>query len=789
MKHQIITFLLTLLMSVVGAKALAYDAKINGIYYNLYGTTAEVTYCYYNSSLYLYTGSIDIPASVTYNGTTYSVTSIGSSAFLNCSSLTNVTIPNSVTYIGDYAFEGCSSLMSVDIPNSVTSIGYYAFRYCSSLTSVSIPNSVTRVGTNPFSGCSELTSIYVSSGNTKYDSRNNCKAIIEISSNTLISGCKNTVVPNTVKEIGGAAFYGCSGLTSLTIPNSVASIGSSAFYGCSGLTSVNIPNSVTSIDNSTFYGCSGLTDVNIPNSVTSIGNSAFSGCSSLTNVIIPNSVTSMGSDTFSGCSSLLSVTIGNSVNGIGSNVFKSCSSLTSVAIPNSVKIIGSAAFNGCSSLTNVVIPNSVTSIGNDAFRDCSSLLSVSIGNSVTSIGSDAFRGCSNLTRIQVSLGNTKYDSRNNCNALIETTSNKLILGCSNSIIPNSVTSIGSYAFYGCSGLVNVTIPNSVTRIWDYAFYGCLGLTSVTIGNSVTSIGNYAFWQCSSLTSVTVGMETPLSIDYYTFTNKANATLYVPYGCKDAYKEANYWKGFKEIVEMPKPVEATDITQLDNIIYMEDTEVRCGAQATLSLRMKNSAPIRGFQFDLYLPEGVTVAKSSKGRILGQLSPGRLPDEDEHELTFSERSDGAIRFLCGTQYDEVFTGNEGEIATLTVNIAETLLDGDYPIQLKNMVLNETDISRFYETDLVQSKLNITSYLPGDISGDGIVNVLDYTGVANHIHGATPTGFVVKAADVDENGVVDVRDYTGVANIIHTGNITGAAASRANKAKKNTDMKEPQ
>ena len=233
-------------------------------------------------------------------------------------------------------------------------------------------------------------------------------------------------------------------------------------------------------------------------------------------------------------------------------------------------------------------------------------------------------------------------------------------------------------------------------------------------------------------------------------------------------------------------EDTDISQLDNTIYIERIEASAGQQIQLSLKMKNSAPIRGFQFDLYLPAGVTVAKTSKGKIMGQLSPSRLPDEDEHTLTFSEQPDGAIRFLCGSQYDEVFTGNDGEIATLTVNISETMEEGDYPLLLKGIVLSETDITRYYETALVKSTLAIISYILGDINSDGTVNVLDYTGVANHIHGSTPTGFVLKAADVDVNGVIDVRDYTGVANIIHTGSITGNTNATA---RRKTDMREPQ
>ena len=431
-----------------------------------------------------------------------SVTSIGDRAFYSCSSLTSVTIGESVTSIGYYAFRNCSSLTSVTIPNSVTSIGDDAFYECSSLTSVTIGESVTSIGDDAFYGCSSLTSVTINSNAIV------SKAYSYDSNISHIFGSKVTeyIIGEDVKGIGSSAFAGCSKLTSVTIPNSVTSIGDYAFCYCSSLTSVTIPNSVTSIGNNAFYSCSKLTSVTIPNSVTSIGSSAFAGCSSLTSVTIPNSVTSIGDGAFYDCSSLTSVTIDESVTSIGDYAFSLCSSLTSVTIPNSVTSIGSSAFYGCSSLTSVTIPNSVTSIGDGAFYDCFSLTSVTIGESVKSIGVHAFYGCEALTSIVVKAGNTTYDSRENCNAIIETTSNTLIAGCQKTIIPNSVTSIGSSAFKGCSSLTSVTIPNSVTSIGEYAFDGCFFLTSVTIGKSVTSIGEEAFKWCSSLTSVTINSD-------------------------------------------------------------------------------------------------------------------------------------------------------------------------------------------------------------------------------------------------------------------------------------------
>ena len=314
--------IMAVVMMMLSLQAMAYDFSYThqgkALYYNITSnSTVAVTYKYIGDYV---SGNVVIPSTVTYNDTTYSVTSIGKSAFSGCSGLTSIDIPSSVTSIGDYAFKNCSGLTSITIPTGVTSIGVYAFYYCSGLTSVIIPNSVT--------------------------------------------------------SIGGSAFLGCIGLTSVTIPNSVISIGDNAFSGCSGLTSVTIGNSVTSIGDHAFHGCSGLTSVSIPNSVTSIGDNAFRGCSGLISVTIGNSVTSIGEFAFFGCTGLISVSLPNSGTSIGRLAFSSCSSLTSVSIPTGVTSIGWGAFAGCSALTLVTIGNSVTSIGDYAFSECSVLTSV-----------------------------------------------------------------------------------------------------------------------------------------------------------------------------------------------------------------------------------------------------------------------------------------------------------------------------------------------------------------------------------------------------------------------------
>ena len=460
---------------------------------------------------------------------------IDSEAFQGCSSLTKLTLSDSVMSIGKGAFCGCSGLTELTLPNSVKSIGDGAFADCSGLTELTLSNSLVSIGGNVFRWCSELTEL---------------------------------TLPNSVTSIGESAFSGCSGLTELTLPNSVTSIGNAAFVDCTGLTELILPNSVTSIRESAFSGCSGLekiavesgnscydsrdncnsiidTETNtlivgcknsvIPNSVTSIGDSAFSGCSGMTELILPNSVTSIGNYAFSDCSGLEKITVDrgnkrydswgncNSIIETGTNtLIVGCKNSV---IPNSVTSIGDCAFYGRSGLTKLTLPNSVTSIGDGAFCGCTGLTELILPNSVRSIGDIAFTYCSGLEKITVESGNSCYDSRDNCNSIIDTEFNTLIVGCKNSVIPNSVTSIGYYAFYGCSGLTELTLPDSVSSIGDGAFICCSDLSKITSLAEIPPM-------CGS--------------GVFDRVNKTNCELIVPVISVTAYKQAEVWNEFSNI---------------------------------------------------------------------------------------------------------------------------------------------------------------------------------------------------------------------------------------------------
>ena len=483
------------------------------------------------------------------------VTSIGSYAFEDCTSLTSVTIPNSVTSIGDWAFDGCTSLTSVTIPNSVTSIGSSAFRYCTSLANITIPDSVINILDNVFIYCDSLTSIEVSGNNKNYSSVDGVlfnKDKSELITYPAGKTDSEYAIPNDVTSIGSCAFDGCTSLTSVAISDSVTSIGSSAFSGCTNLTSVTIPNSVNSIGGWAFCYCESLTDVyyngtkaqwksiSIYYTQNSCLTSAVIHCNdgvtfenksitqdnvkyvvSENNAYVsgysgnPNSVRILDKITYGG----VEVPVTSIVN----KAFENCKDLESVTIPDSVASIGDYAFRDCTSLTTVTIGNSLKDIHWGTFYNCRTLKSITMPDSITDIAHYAFYNCASLTDVYYS--GTKAQWKSISVSTYNSYLTNAIIHCSDGCIfsgeitvtidglkykleSDNTASVVGYTGNPKSVNISKTITYAnetliVTSIGSSAFLACESLTSITIPDSVNIIGDFAFSNCNKLTSIII----------------------------------------------------------------------------------------------------------------------------------------------------------------------------------------------------------------------------------------------------------------------------------------------
>ena len=531
---------------------------------------------------------------------------IGQGAF-TWAYISTLVLPEGLIRIDQNAFSSCPNLKQLELPSTLDSIGDGAFRNCSNLSRV-----VSRIKT-PFKisksvFCTEEywendvqvfrnspATLFVPTGTKSayeayegwnmfdggiyegdpkegksgiytylYMTDSKTATIVgveSISQNTLELPATAVIEGDSynVIGIGNEVFYGKS-LISVTIPDGYTTIGKRAFYECYSLRSVKLPNSITSIGDDAFQNCNVLDTISIPSNIKSIGYNAF-WATKITEVKIPATTTYIGRNAFAYCEQLRSISVDSknsaydSRNNCNALIDKATNTLMrgcgTTIIPNTVQIIGQYAFAGCLNLSDASIPNSVTTIEDNAFSNCRALTSVVIPSSVTKLYQQSFSECSSLKSIRVDENNRTYDSRNNCNAVIETATKTLLIGCQSTIIPKGITSIADRSFMNCEKLDSVKIPYGVTSIGNNAFYNCRGLVYVEIPNSVKTINYGAFNECYNIQTVVSKIKDPESMNMeWAFSGSTgSAILNVPKGTKQAYQNKYGWSNFYYIEEM------------------------------------------------------------------------------------------------------------------------------------------------------------------------------------------------------------------------------------------------
>ena len=527
-----------------------------------------------------------------------------------------------VTAIGS-EFKGSTAITSFEelrYFKNLKSIGTEAFAGCSQLTSIVIPEQVGEVGASVFAGCAALENVEVVSENTAFDSRNGCNAIVRKADNCLMAGCKTTVIPVDVVALGEGAFMQLP-LTAVSIPKSVASYGKKVFYGCDDIETVMVGAKTPAALTSDVFTCTSRATLIVPTGSLAAYEKANVWKNFLKRIEISSStlpiqfadsqvkelcvanwdqdsdkelsyaeaaaVTDLG-EVFKNNTNLQSfdeLQYFTGLTALGDSAFYHCSQLTSVVLPETVTAIGASAFQYCFYLSFIRLSENLENIASDAFWNCVRLTSIRIPAKVSSIGDTVFGYCTQLADVSVDPANTVFDSREGCNAIIETATNTLYQAFISTRIPSTVTTIGRFAYSYVAGLTELRIPSNVTALAGVSVFSCGDLRSVVLPAELTTIGHQSFDYCDSLKTVKVGMTVPPAITQRTFNSRTYATLYVPTGCREAYLAADYWKEFKQIVEFcdgdvngDAQLDVADITLLVNIVtgYDAPLEIRLAA---------------------------------------------------------------------------------------------------------------------------------------------------------------------------------------------------------------------
>ena len=708
------------------------------------------------------------------------------------------------------------SIQTVVIASGVTGIGDNAFFDCKNLPSISLSKNITRIGDHAFVGCNSLTAINVAIDNSHYCSIDG--VLFDKSQKTLIrypAGKEDAsyIIPNSVDSIAEYAFQNCVNMSSVTILNNLKSIGWNGFDNCSGLTSIT-SYAVTPPDcgegNDRFDKVDKDIPVNVPEGsveeykeapgwsdftnilsvcVASSGTCGKGGNDNLTwEVSCDGVLTISGEGEMAnwdkyhhhpwGSFDVKSVVIKEGVTSIGDYAFRDCFQIRFISIPNSVKYVWGYAFLGCNGLESVDLGSSVTNIGSYAFEGCTALTSVVIPKSVTSIGEAPFRGCSSLESIVVEAGCVGYDSRDNCNAIIDKTNSwlgpLLIQGCKNTVVPTGFQLvISNYAFSG-TGLTSLELPQGVTSIREYAFQNCSSLTSITIPSGITEIANYTFQDCSSLSSVTI-LGKLTNIGNYAFSGCTKlADFAIPATVTSIGKYAFYNCSSLTSVTIPDGMYYTDESVFSN----------CAGLAALTLH-KNITSLGANSF--YNCKGlqeihcyaVTPPTCKTDALYGVSSSTKLYVPEESVETYSNTAPWsnfnitAIPLPYGTCGDNITWNVTDSVLTISgtgaMNCSEPW--SFYSPSIKSLVIGEgvTDLGNIYFTDCSSLvSIEVAADNPAFCTIDDVLFNKDKTVLIQYPVGNKRAEYVIPAT-VDSIGAASFEVCENLTSVIIPASVT--------------------
>ena len=595
-----------------------------------------------------------------------------------------------------------------EVTYTVTSAYEGTFSNATKMTTISLPATLISLGDTPFASCNKLTSITVSPDNPVYSS-------------------EDGVLYNKAKSVLISCPGGKTG--SFAVPESVTSIANSAFYGCSKLNSIQLPSSLQDIGTNAFRACLIMTEINIPEGIKVLEEGVFRGCSALKKAIIPSSVTKINDYAFYYCQSLNEVQILGPVTSIGSYAFSSCVKLPSIQLPSTLLTMGDRVFDSTSRIASITLPASLRSIGIANFRACTNLISIDIDKS------NQFFCCEN---------GVLYDKQK-----------EKIICCPPRkqgifIIPETVKTIDSYAFFMCRYLTDIKLPVSLYEIGSSAFANCSNLTTLTLPNALRRIGKSAFIACNALQSITsYSIVPPVNTPNVFSTTTYELPLYVPSAAIASYQNSDEWENFTNIIPVTDMMTANVKNAFTNAVTCVDINI-CNAQTNVS----------GYTMELQLPEGMSLVYDENGDPICNFT-NRLRNS-QPSLTINGTAETGYTITVSND-EKMVVGNEGDVMSLMVSVSKDVEpDNTYTGTISSCSITYADGTTSNSADN-SFDINVESARLGDCNRSGEINVVDVMLTVDQILGINVTNYFWQLSDMNRDGYITVVDVMEIVNII--------------------------